>query len=91
LPEIYNAAGIKPGKLIVIGWDSTLPEMYAMEKGLYHVTNEQQQFLMGLYSIVGICLTKEFGFTGLVVDTAGNIIDDSNYKEVMELVKKGIR
>jgi simple sugar transport system substrate-binding protein len=46
---------------------------------------------MGLYSVVNICLTKEFGFTGLTVNTSGNIIDDTNYQQILDLIKKGIR
>jgi simple sugar transport system substrate-binding protein len=91
LPEIYDSAGKKVGDLIVIGWDSTEQQMYAIQNGLFHVSCEQQQFLMGLYAVLNICLTKEFGFTGLTVNTSGNIIDDTNYQEILDLIKKGIR
>ena len=52
---------------------------------------DQQPFLQGYLSMVNICLTKKYGFSGLHINTAGAFVDKSNVAAVAPLAAVEIR
>jgi simple sugar transport system substrate-binding protein len=52
---------------------------------------DQQQWLQGFEAIAQICLSHNYGFSGLFVDTGGGFVDASNIDMVAPLVEQQIR
>jgi simple sugar transport system substrate-binding protein len=85
------AAGLKPGQ-IFMATTMVLPmTAQAIKDGYVSLTFDSQDYLHGYLSILNLCLTKKFGFSGLHVDTSGAFIDATNVEAVAPMVQKGIR
>ena len=63
----------------------------AIESGYQQLVIDQQPFLQGYLSVLNICLTKQFGFSGLDIDTAGAFVDPDNVEAIAALAEKQIR
>jgi simple sugar transport system substrate-binding protein len=90
-PNIIDSIGKKPGDIKVATYDILPLELDMIGKGYYQALLDQQQYLQGFLPVVQICLSKLYKFSGLTVDTASGIVDDTNYQAVLDLVKKGYR
>jgi simple sugar transport system substrate-binding protein len=86
-----QAAGKKPGDIKVIGFDNNPQVIDGFDKGWIDLTSDQQPFLQGYLPILSLCQQKVFGFAPLNYDTGSGIIDKTNYKELGDLAKRGIR
>jgi simple sugar transport system substrate-binding protein len=90
-PIYLNQAGIKPGELIVAGFDLSTETVKGIKNGYVSLVSDQQPYLQGFLPILQTCLTKKYGFSGLYVDTGIGLIDSSNVDQVASLAKQGIR
>jgi simple sugar transport system substrate-binding protein len=90
-PTFMQAAGKEPGEIYNIGFDTSPLIMEAFEDGWVHLTSDQQPFLQGYMPILSICQQKVFGFGPLNVDTGAGFVDTSNYQNVAELARAGLR
>jgi simple sugar transport system substrate-binding protein len=91
---VYNLAlmaGLRPGQVFFAGFDLSPSAVGAIKEGYLNFVFDQQPYLQGYLSILNICLTKKFGFSGLNVDTTGAFVDSSNVDAVAPLVAKQIR
>ena len=52
---------------------------------------DQQQWLQGFEAIAQICLTHNYGFSGLFINTGGGFADASNIDLIAPLVQEQIR
>jgi simple sugar transport system substrate-binding protein len=52
---------------------------------------DQQQWLQGYFGVLQICLTHNFGFAGLQIDTGAGFADKDNVEQLAALVEKQIR
>jgi len=52
---------------------------------------DQQQYLQGYFGVLQICLTHNYGFSGLQIDTGAGFADKNNVEQLAELVAKQIR
>jgi len=86
-----KAAGKKPGDVYAAGFDLSPAGLDAIKSGYLNLVIDQQPYLQGYLPILQICLTKKFGFGGLMIDTGSGFADKDNVGFLEPLVKKEIR
>lgn len=86
-----EAAGKKPGEVYAAGFDMSGNAIEAIRGGWLQLVIDQQQYLQGYFGVLQICLAKNYGFSGLQIDTGAGFADKSNVEQLAELVKKQIR
>lgn len=87
----FEAAGLEPGDVYAIGFDTNEFIMQGFADGWIHLTSDQQPYLQGYLPILSICQTAKYGFAPLTVDTGAGFIDVNNYESVAELATAGYR
>jgi simple sugar transport system substrate-binding protein len=91
IPTYLKAAGVKPGQITTAGFDMTPATVSGLEDGYISVVLDQQPWLQGFLPIMQICLTKQYGFSGLHIDTGGALITKANVGAIASLINQGIR
>jgi simple sugar transport system substrate-binding protein len=91
VPVYMDALGLKPGDIYNIGFDTSPAIMEAFSSGYVQLTSDQQPFQQGYLPILSLCGTLVFGFGPLNVDTGAGFVDTSNYQNVADLAKAGLR
>jgi simple sugar transport system substrate-binding protein len=86
-----SAAGLKPGQVFFAGFDMSPNTAQAIEQGFQSLVIDQQPYLQGYLSLLNVCLTKKYGFSGLHINTAGAFVDKSNVAAVAPLAAVEIR
>ena len=61
-----EAAGLGPDDLYVAGFDLSPATVAAIQGGFTDLVIDQQQFLQGFEAVAQICLTHNYGFSGLL-------------------------
>ena len=80
-----RAAGLKPGDVFFAGFDMSPNTAKSIQSGYQNLVIDQQPYLQGYLSMMNICLTKKYGFSGLHINTAGAFVDQSNVDAVAPL------
>jgi len=91
MENFLKAAGVGPDQIYVGGFSLSPATATAIESGYVDLVSEMQPYLLGYLSVAQLVLTKNYGFTGLDIDTGGGLVDKSNIAKVAPLAKKGIR
>ncbi len=86
-----EAAGKKPGEVFAAGFDMSGNAIEAIRGGWLQLVIDQQQFLQGYFGVLQICLTHNYGFAGLQIDTGAGFASKDNVEVLADLVKKQIR
>lgn len=86
-----EALGKAPGEIFNIGFDTSPLIMQAFEGGWVQLTSDQQPFLQGYMPVLSLCQQIVYGFAPINVDTGAGFVDTSNYQNVAEMAKAGIR
>jgi simple sugar transport system substrate-binding protein len=86
-----EAAGKKPGEVYAAGFDMSGNAVEAIRGGWLQLIIDQQQFLQGYFGVLQICLTHNYGFSGLMIDTGAGFADKDNVEQLAPLVTKQIR
>ena len=86
-----EAAGLGPDDIYVAGFDVAPATVSGVQNGFIDLVIDQQQWLQGFEAIAQICLTHNYGFAGLVINTGGGFLDASNVDVLAELVEQQIR
>jgi simple sugar transport system substrate-binding protein len=86
-----DAAGLAPDAVYVAGFDLSPATVSAVREGYVDLVIDQQQWLQGFEAIAQICLTKNYGFSGLFINTGGGFVDASNIDVIAPLVEEQIR
>jgi simple sugar transport system substrate-binding protein len=90
--ETYLTAADKgPDDIYGIGFDLSSATVEAIRGGWTDLVLDQQPFLQGYLPIVQICLTKEFLFSGLHIDTGSGFAHKDNVEELAPLAEEQIR
>ncbi len=89
--QFLEAAGKKPGEVYAAGFDMSGNAVAAIKAGWLQLVIDQQQYLQGYFGVLQICLTKNYGFSGLQIDTGAGFADKSNIDQLSALVQKQIR
>jgi simple sugar transport system substrate-binding protein len=85
------AASLTPGQVFFAGFDMSPNTAQAIDQGFQSLVIDQQPFLQGYLSMLNICLTEKYGFSGLNINTAGAFVDKSNVAAVAPLAAVEIR
>jgi simple sugar transport system substrate-binding protein len=86
-----EAAGLGPDDIYVAGFDLSPATVAAVQGGYTDLVIDQQQWLQGFEAIAQICLTHNYGFSGLFINTGGGFADASNIDVLASLVEQQIR
>jgi simple sugar transport system substrate-binding protein len=91
IPTYMKAANLKPGSVYMSGFDMSPATVKGIQDGYISLVIDQQEWLQGYFGIEQLCLTHEYGFSGLRIDTGGGFVDKSNIDQIAPLVDKQIR
>jgi simple sugar transport system substrate-binding protein len=89
--SFLEAAGKKPGDIYAAGFDMSGNAVTAIQNGWLQLVIDQQQYLQGYFGVLQICLTHNYGFSGLLIDTGAGFADKNNIGQLAPLVAKQIR
>ena len=90
--ETYLAsAGLGPDDVYAVGFDLSSATVEAVNGGWTDLVIDQQQWLQGYMSVLQICLTDNFAFTGLQIDTGAGFLHADNVALLADLVEQQIR
>ena len=87
----FEAAGLGPDDVIGAGFDLNPATVEAVRGGWTDLVIDQQQWLQGYLPILQICLTNNFLFTGLHIDTGAGFAHADNVELLADLVNAQIR
>jgi simple sugar transport system substrate-binding protein len=91
LPKVLEAAGKKPGDVIVGGIDLAPATIEGIEKGYINASFDQMLYLQGYFPIQQIVLTKNLKVPGLHINTGVGMLTPDNYEEIAPLIEQGLR
>jgi len=91
IPTYMKAANLNPGSVYAAGFDMSAATVEGIEKGYINLVTDQQEWLQGYFGVLQLCLSHEYGFSGLKIDTGGGFVDKAVLDKVAPLVKKQIR
>jgi simple sugar transport system substrate-binding protein len=83
-----EAAGKKPGDVYAAGFDASGNAITAIQNGWLQLVIDQQQYLQGYFGVLQICLTHNYGFSGLLINTGGGFVSKDNVDAIAPLAGK---
>lgn len=86
-----SSAGLSPGDVFAAGFDLSSATVEAVKGGWTDLVIDQQQWLQGYLAVLQICLTNNFAFTGLHIDTGAGFLHADNVVLLEALVEQQIR
>jgi simple sugar transport system substrate-binding protein len=89
--SFLEAAGKQPGDIYAAGFDMSGNAVTAIQAGWLQLVIDQQQYLQGYFGVLQICLSHNYGFSGLLIDTGAGFADKNNIDQLAALVEKQIR
>ena len=91
LETFLSSAGFGPDDVIGAGFDLSPATVEAIRGGWTDLVIDQQQWLQGYMSVLQICLTDNYAFTGLHIDTGAGFAHADNVELLADLVGQQIR
>jgi simple sugar transport system substrate-binding protein len=91
LPKVLEAAGKKPGDIIVGGIDLSPATKDGIEKGWISASFDQVLYLQGFFPVQQIYFTKMYLIPGLTIDTGVGTFTPANLASIAPLIDQGIR
>lgn len=86
-----EAAGLGPDDVFAAGFDLSGATVEAIRGGWTDLVIDQQQWLQGYLAVLQICLTHNYAFSGLQIDTGAGFADKDNVELLAPLVEQQIR
>ena len=87
----FESAGKGPDDVFGAGFDLSSATVEAIRGGWTDLVIDQQQWLQGYLAVLQICLTHNYAFTGLQIDTGAGFAHKDNVELLAQLVEKQIR
>lgn len=91
IPTFMKAANLAPGSVYMAGFDMSPATVAGIKDGYISLVIDQQEWLQGFFGVLQLCLTHEYGFSGLFINTGAGFDDTSNIDKLAPLVDKQIR
>ena len=91
LPKVIDAAGKKPGDIIVGGIDLSPATIDGIKGGYISASFDQVLYLQGYYPLQQIYFTKNYLIPGLHINTGVGTVTPGNIKDIAPLIEQGIR
>ena len=88
---LFESAGLGPDAVYGAGFDLSSATVESIRGGWTDLVIDQQQFLQGYLAVLQICLTHNYAFTGLHIDTGAGFAHKDNVELLAGLVEKQIR
>jgi len=89
--KVLQAAGKKPGEVIVGGIDLSPATIEGIEKSYVSASFDQMLYLQGFLPVTQVVLAKKYNIPGLVINTGVGIATPQNIGELKTLIEQGIR
>jgi len=89
--KVLQAAGKKPGEVIVGGIDLSPATIEGIEEGYVSASFDQMLYLQGFFPVTQVVLAKKYNIPGLVINTGIGIATPQNIGELKALIEQGIR
>lgn len=86
-----EAAGLGPDDVDMIGFDLASATVEGIRNGWTDLVIDQQQWLQGYLPILQICLSAQYNFSGLHIDTGSGFAHADNIEQLADLVDQQIR
>lgn len=90
-PTYMEVAGMEPGDVINIGFDTSPQIIDGFERGYVQLTSDQQPFLQGYLPVLSLCQQIVLGLGPLLQDTGAGFVTPDNYTVVGDLAQRGLR
>jgi len=87
----FEAAGLGPDDAYAAGFDMSGNAVEAIRSGYLDLVIDQQQWLQGYFGVLQICLTDNYAFAGLHINTGAGFGDKDNVELLAPLVEQQIR
>lgn len=87
----FESAGLGPDDVIGAGFDLSSSTVESIRAGWTDLVIDQQQYLQGFLPVLQICLTHNYAFTGLHIDTGAGFAHADNVELLADLVQEQIR
>jgi simple sugar transport system substrate-binding protein len=87
----FESAGKGPDDVFGAGFDLSTATVEAIRGGWTDLVIDQQQWLQGYLAVLQICLTHNYAFTGLQIDTGAGFAHKDNVELLADLVERQIR
>lgn len=91
LETYLTTAGLGPDDVFAAGFDLSPATVEAIRGGWTDLVIDQQQWLQGYLPVLQICLTHNYAFTGLHIDTGAGFAHADNIELLADLVEQQIR
>lgn len=91
IPTLMKAANLKAGSIYAAGFDMSPATVQGIKDGYISLVIDQQEYLQGFLAVAQLCLTKQYGFGGLSINTGAGFVDKSNIEAIGPLVTAQIR
>jgi simple sugar transport system substrate-binding protein len=88
---LLGAAGLGPDDIYAAGFDLSPSTVEAIRGGWTDLVIDQQQWLQGYLSVLQLCLTAKYQFSGLHIDTGSGFASADNVEVLADLVERQIR
>lgn len=89
--SFFESAGLGPDDVFGAGFDLSAATVEAIRGGWTDLVIDQQQWLQGYMAILQICITHNYAFTGLHIDTGAGFAHKDNVELLAGLVDQQIR
>jgi simple sugar transport system substrate-binding protein len=89
--SFFESAGKGPDDVFGAGFDLSAATVEAIRGGWTDLVIDQQQWLQGYLAVLQICLTHNYAFTGLHIDTGAGFAHKDNVELLADLVSRQIR
>jgi simple sugar transport system substrate-binding protein len=87
---LFNA-GLEPDDVVAAGFDLSPDTVAAIRGGWVDLVLDQQPWLQGYLPVLQICLTHNYAFTGLHIDTGAGFAHLDNIERLADLVERQFR
>ena len=91
IPTYMKAAGLAPGQRLRRGLRPVAGDGPGRQGWLCGPGHRPAAVPAGLRGIAQLCLSHQFGFSGLFINTGGGFVDKSNIDVIAPLVEQQIR
>lgn len=91
LETYLTSADLGPDDIYAAGFDLSPATVEAIRGGWTDLVIDQQQWLQGYLPILQICLTNNYAFTGLHINTGAGFAHQGNIDLLADLVEQQIR
>jgi len=83
--------GMKPGELLIAGFDLVPDQNQMIKEGYVKFTIDQQPYLQGFQTVMLLYLYKKFGLSPTDINTGVAVVGKDDIDQVVELAEKGYR